>query len=615
MLNFSIRELRALSPDVDKNDGVVRFTDGFNLIRGRSNTGKTWILKSIYYLFGSDSTPIPTKTGYTAVIGKFDTTLFGEVTIRRSIGEKTAYVTSSNPDIKNGDYYTDYNGAGPLYLSDLWARILGWDKGIMIPKNEKYVRVHLAWTTIVTAFFVDEDEVDGAKSIIVKDSITGTPLVAGLYYLLTNNWQKGISVILDDTSRQATESYLKDYINKQREHLLSEQSKYIETLDAYGDISIDTEIQRIQEDSDAAQEMIDRLIDEDAMAAEEISRIQNRIIECQVLINRYESLLSQYKADLKRMDFILKGESAITDLPINEICPFCGGDVHENMESYTKAVQAETARIVSEIQVIVSTENDVVHDKDSLEDQLQQLLDRRKNIQKRLSKQKESLNSLSETIYAFTERKSLDSKVKYIDNQLSELDEKEGNLGKSLKPAKKSSSTSKFKPKKLMESHVGAGFADSLNDILTECNFTSGKASWDFTNFDILIDGDPKGEDWGKGYRSFLNSVVGLMFYTYFNSDSAVHKPGFLMIDTPLLGFDEVPNKKAMTQMQIGLYNYFLNHPGEGQIIVVDNLNNLPNIDFEKRGANVITYYKDEEPGHTYGFLPGWRNDLEKEEK
>lgn len=63
--------------------------------------------------------------------------------------------------------------------------------------------------------------------------------------------------------------------------------------------------------------------------------------------------------------------------------------------------------------------------------------------------------------------------------------------------------------------------------------------SWDFKTFDILMDGVSKEEDQGKGYRSFLNSVIALMLYEYFNSDDVFIKPGILMIDTPLLGFDE----------------------------------------------------------------------------
>lgn len=62
-----------------------------------------------------------------------------------------------------------------------------------------------------------------------------------------------------------------------------------------------------------------------------------------------------------------------------------------------------------------------------------------------------------------------------------------------------------------------------------------------------------------------------------------------------------------------GLYQYFINHKGNGQIIIVDNLNVMPDIDLQAAGAKVTTYYKDEKDGHVYGFMPSWRKDLPKE--
>ena len=112
-----------------------------------------------------------------------------------------------------------------------------------------------------------------------------------------------------------------------------------------------------------------------------------------------------------------------------------------------------------------------------------------------------------------------------------------------------------YHAKQEFEEEVGTGFNVLLNKILKECNYrNAGYASWDFTTFDILMDGVPKSEDQGKGYRSFLNSVVALMLYEYFNSDDVFIKPGFLMIDTPLLGFDENEDEFGDNTIKNGLY-------------------------------------------------------------
>ena len=85
------------------------------------------------------------------------------------------------------------------------------------------------------------------------------------------------------------------------------------------------------------------------------------------------------------------------------------------------------------------------------------------------------------------------------------------------------------------------------------------------------------------------------------------------MIDTPLLGFDEEEEGFDGKTLKKGLYNYFLNHQGDGQVIIVDNLNVMPDIDLSTYDVNVITYHKNEKDGNVYGFMPSWRKDIPKE--
>ena len=85
------------------------------------------------------------------------------------------------------------------------------------------------------------------------------------------------------------------------------------------------------------------------------------------------------------------------------------------------------------------------------------------------------------------------------------------------------------------------------------------------------------------------------------------------MIDTPLLDFDE--DEKQGETLKMGLYQYFINHQENGQMIIADNLNVMPNIDSEAAGVKVTTYHKNEVDGHIYGVLPSWRKYLSEEIK
>jgi hypothetical protein len=80
--------------------------------------------------------------------------------------------------------------------------------------------------------------------------------------------------------------------------------------------------------------------------------------------------------------------------------------------------------------------------------------------------------------------------------------------------------------------------------------------------------------------------------------------PGLLIIDTPLLGLDQGVDDAAPESMRTALFRYFMNNQSEGQLIVVENIEHIPNLDFEKAGATVTTFTKGRFEGR-YGFLEG----------
>ena len=344
--------------------------------------------------------------------------------------------------------------------------------------------------------------------------------------------------------------------------------------------------------------------------AEAQTEYQQEDANCRVLLDRYESLISQYKADLQRLDFISKGEQAVKGLPENGVCPFCGGELHpEDDDSYIEAINAEIKRIASELTVIAATENSVREEQESIRKSIEELQIRRTEVNKALDDKNREIQNYRSGLQRFKDYTTLQTGIDFVNDQLAILGQKK------VAELQKQKNPPLYHAKQEFEEEVGTGFNTLLNKILKECNYrNAGYASWDFGTFDILMDGVPKSEDQGKGYRSFLNSVVAMMLYEYFNSDNVFIKPGFLMIDTPLLGFDENEDEFGDNTIKNGLYHYFINHQGDGQVIIVDNLNVIPeDIDFEAKGINVVTYHKDEKDGHVYGFMPSWRKDLPKE--
>lgn len=609
MQSFMIEKLRVSG--AGKIDGVIEFTDGLNIIQGRSNTGKTWILKCIYYLFSSDTRPYSPLTGYTDIEGVFLTKRYGRITISRKLDEEKVTVVAESKEVEDGEYATNYKKAtSPRYLNDLWLRIIGLDETIEVPKTARYARERMSWTNIASVFFADEDEIDKSESIVIKDQKYETPLIASLYFLLTGDYKKGVPEITKPEVATAKKKAVIAYIEEQVASLTEKRVSYIMQLEELSGLDIESEMQQLTNHIQEVQQEIKELIEENTAIVRQMTEYQQEDANCRVLLDRYESLISQYKADLQRLDFISKGEQAVKGLPENGACPFCGGELHpEDDDSYIEAINAEIKRIASELTVIAATENSVREEQESIRKSIEELQIRRTEVNKALDDKNREIQNYRSGLQRFKDYTTLQTGIDFVNDQLAILGQKK------VAELQKQKNPPLYHAKQEFEEEVGTGFNTLLNKILKECNYrNAGYASWDFGTFDILMDGVPKSEDQGKGYRSFLNSVVAMMLYEYFNSDNVFIKPGFLMIDTPLLGFDENEDEFGDNTIKNGLYHYFINHQGDGQVIIVDNLNVIPeDIDFEAKGINVVTYHKDEKDGHVYGFMPSWRKDLPKE--
>lgn len=605
MQSFRIKQLRVSG--AGKIDGFIEFADGLNVIQGRSNTGKTWILKCIYYLFSSDKNPFSPLTGYSDIEGVFVTERYGDITIKRKLNDTQAEVICNNQEVEDGIYDTNYKGKGPLYLNDLWLRIIGLDETIWVPKNSRYARERISWTNIANVFFADEDEIDKSTSLVIKDSTYETALIASLYFLLTGDYKKGVEEILKPEVANEKKKAVVSYIEEQVAALSDKKVSYIRQLEELAGVDVDKQMQELTEGISALQQEMSELMEENAAVIRQISEYQQEDANCRVLIDRYKSLASQYKADLQRLDFIAKGEKAVKGLPANDVCPFCGGLVESHDESYDAVIQAETKRIVSELAVIAATENSVREEQAGISKNISELSSRRAEISEAIAERTLKINDYRTNLQRYRDYTKLQSGIDFVNEQLQTLGQKK------VSELQKKKNPPLYHAKKEFEELVGTEFNELLNKILKECNYRAGYASWDFKTFDILMDGVSKEEDQGKGYRSFLNSVIALMLYEYFNSDEVFIKPGILMIDTPLLGFDENEDGIQGATLKNGLYQYFINHKGAGQVIIVDNLNVMPDIDLQAAGAKVTTYHKDEKDGHVYGFMPSWRKDLPKE--
>ena len=599
MSNFYIESITAHGSG--KTDSVVSFGKGLNIIQGYSDTGKTCIVKCIDFVCGSAEPPFDRSTGYSSVTMRIQTQA-GVVDFSRSIGKNQIQVVSTNPEIVDGTYDIGYKAKQKKpAINAVWLKLLGIDGEPLIPKNSDFVKYHLTWRTLMNLVYITEKEIVRPESVVVPLQHTEKTLfLSALLYLISGRDFAETDAQTKKEIRVARRKAVEEYVNKQISGISERKKHLAEQLALYNGIDVESETSRIISEIEETDEAIVKAVNDSKELLAQILVTEEKAAECSMLLSRYQSLKSQYAADIKRLTFIVEGDLAYQTVPRVAKCPFCEGKMTPHShQSYIEASRGELSRIVAQLAGLEATEADVKRELDDIEGTLKALRSQRSSIEllvaEQLRPKAESLRKMLDSYKEFTQIKHemaiIDS---FSDSWVTDLREL----------PEESNDTIKYHPREYFDEEFLATKDTYAKEILEECNYENlTSARFSLSDFDIEVNGGKKATNHGKGYCAFLNTIVVLMFRKYF-ATSAKYNPGLLIIDTPLLGLDQGVDDVAPESMRTALFKYFLNHQDEGQLIVVENLEHVPNLDYIAGGATVHTFTKGRFEGR-YGFLEG----------
>ena len=325
--------------------------------------------------------------------------------------------------------------------------------------------------------------------------------------------------------------------------------------------------------------------------------------ENQVTHSHFQSLKSQYTADIKRLSFIVDGEAHLHSVDENRKCPFCEDNIRPTeRKSYIEASKAELNRIITQLQGLSESEKDVVSSLNEVRGKINHLESQRSGIEKLIETElTPQSNKLREGIQQYRSYIQLQQESTVLQSVSQEW------IIELQKQESDSSDKPKFKPKEHYPVDFNTRIDEIAYSILVDCKYENlNTAHFNMGTFDLEINGYAKESSHGKGYWAFINTIVGLTFRQYLQED-AVYNPGLFVVDTPLLGLDQGVDDSAPTSMRTALFQYFIDNQSEGQMIVVENTKDLPELDYEARGAKVIEFthdkYVSKYKESRYGFL------------
>jgi len=596
-------------------DGVkeskIEFNKGVNIIHGPSDTGKSYVMNCIDFMFASKGAPFSRSdtAGYDTVTMHLENEDGEKVIAKRKIvdgkngdtGSSKVIISTTLTNFPDKEYkVSDYQ--------ELLLYLFGISERKNIIANATYKQNKLTVREFFYLIFLDEERIFQKDSVFLYPKIGRSILDIMLLLFFINGKEYSELIPTESTEEKNKKAIQKrgviSYLRSKVKDLTARHKELKEKLDELGDVDIEAKIANIVDEILKIENEIAVATEESHKYLTEIYSISAKLQEAQILNGRYKALHSQYSSDIKRLAFIADGDKKIGTISRLSKCPFCNGDIHNQTNengSFTEATAIELERVTVQLQDLQEVEDDVASEITLLEIQLQELSEKREKILKRIEELKPKVNALKSTKESYQEAMVLQQNLFALEFFSKELDDDVA--AKELESEDKNDTFSTQKAKNLFDGNLWKKLSDTFAEIVKACEYPDCQTSHiDIVSMDAIINGKYK-KSHGKGYRAFINTTL-LFSFMKFLEENGVYATHFLFLDSPILSLMERKNELADDEkislgMKQALFQYLINHCGENQIIIAEN--EIPS-EVDYSNANLIEFTKDKNEGR-YGFF------------
>jgi hypothetical protein len=589
MANFYIKKLIVTGDG--KEPSSVDFTDGFNIICGPSDTGKSYIIECIDYIFGGSAIPIDGNTGYDCVKMIVETGQ-GTVTAERVFDTNKLNVVSTDPRVESGNYGTRYGNLNAN--TDLWLKLIGIEERHTVIYKKTFDKKSLTWRFFLHMFLIKEERVIQRPSILMPNQSTATTgALSSLLYLITGNDFMDTDPREEKNIRLAKKAAVADYING-RLAVFAERKVEIGGDMVWHGADLAEQVENIITEIQQTEARISDVSRRNRRLYSEIFRLNETLTECDTLLSRYRLLKTQYNADVKRLAFIAVGDEHREDYPATAKCPFCDNEIQVGDEgSYIFPSHDVLHRLQMQISDLAVSEEDLIAERGEIERRITELNAERQAVEDLLNCDlKPKAANLKHTLAEY--RKAMEAQ-----DEFAFISSLETTMKSELFEAQMDDEGNEieFNIKRRFDREILDEFDRHIENVLRACKYEDlGSARLGSGKFDVLVNEKEK-ETFGKGYRAFLNTALALALLKFL-SESGKYSPRLLFVDSPILSLKERVDDEAPDTMKAALFRYMRDNQGHGQVIIVEN--NIPEIDYGD--VNIIRFTKDETQGR-YGFL------------
>ncbi|PHR93481.1 MAG: hypothetical protein COA78_32790 [Blastopirellula sp.] len=551
-----------------KTDASIRFQPGTNVVSGDSDTGKSYLLRCVDYVFGAEEMTkvFAEAAGYEIVWLELVNAEQETLTLARHLtgGDIRAYgvpiedvLVKPEDDIAvgetNGDGADDISNANVEVLAwkrqgrskarDITSRVFpffGIPEEVRLRSNDKGKTQRLSIRTLLPIFVFDEAMIISERSSILGDGFGQTANKRMFSYVLTGTDD---SKIIAQENQEIVRAEITAKLSL-IDDLLAPVEGRLAQIGSEEDESDNTEkveaaIESLSSFLSENEEQRNRLRDERREQLSLQRRAESQIIGIEELLERYRLLNERYTSDLQRLDFIAEGSHFFDGLQ-DSVCPLCGQDIdasshtHDGVEAAPDAnavyqsAKAEAAKIQGLQRDLQAAMKDLNNRKILREDESAKAAIEVSRIDRVLDgmlaptrvRAKSSLDELVQRRLTLQTWQYDREEAARLRNLKGELDEKLPSAGQKQTWAP-------------IDSVAVNSLCRDIEAVLQEWSWPPEvRVEFDDKTYDIKVNGKAR-KSYGKGFRAVLNSALAIGLLKYCHANKKPH-PKFVILDSPL---------------------------------------------------------------------------------
>lgn len=608
MARIQLRHLTFIGTSVQP--ATVEFGDKLTLIRGPSDTGKSFIADAIDFMMGATSLKeIPERAGYSTALLGLQLPSGDVVTLSRSVtgGSFGLYqqdIRSGPLDVPPQTLSPSHSSTSETNISRFLLSAAGLD-GLRVRKNVKNETDALSFRNIAHLCIVDETQMQSeTPPALTGQYVTRTKEVSVLKLLLQDEDDSELVANPDATqTRRSARAKVEvvDGLIADLMHRLADSPPEQEVRDQLTRLNghISTRTDSIDQLTMRRSEIVRRR----SGLQDELIAAQRRTAEANSLVARFGLLLAQYDSDLGRLEMISEAGSLLGYFD-RGTCAFCGAEIeHQHLNDdglavgthFGESVIAERAKTESLRADLLAAIADLEAEKVALGESVTNLRAALAAADAEISAAEGDLAPHREGLSELLDlRRTLEGTLSMRD-QLSDLEELKARVGNESKAEAATVAAS-------LNISVLTEFSAEVQRCLAAWKFPSAtEVRYDRSEQD-LIAGDQLRAAHGKGVRAILHAAFTTALCQYC-LDRDIDHPGFVVLDSPLVTYRAPDEEGSAASIEAGVADAFYRDLGDrftGQVIVLENTD--PEAPLQT-GSVDIQFTKLESLGR-YGFFP-----------